>query len=49
MYIIISGQKYGKKNHPNFVSSEEVAQIIKKAIADGSAGSRMTISLRTSF
>lgn len=49
MYIIINGQKYGKKNHPAFVSSDEVAEIIKNAIKSAEAGDRMSISLRTSF
>lgn len=49
MYIVINGQKYGKKNPPAFVSSDEVARIIKYAIEEGKAGKNMSISLRTSF
>lgn len=49
MYIIINSQKYGKKNHPNFISSDEVAKLIKHALEEGKAGNNMSISLRTSF
>lgn len=49
MYIIINGQKYGKKNPPSFVSANEVAEIIKNALLKNEAGDRMAISLRTSF
>lgn len=49
MCIIINGQKYGKKNPPNFVSSDEVADIIKNATEECKAGNNMSINLRTSF
>lgn len=49
MYIVINGQKYGKKNPPEFISSDEVAKIIKHALEEGKAGNNMSISLCTSF
>lgn len=49
MYVIISGQKYGKKNHPQFISKEEAVKFIKEALLKNVAGDRMAISLKTSF
>lgn len=49
MYIVISGQKYGKKNHPQFISKEEAIKFVKSALLKNEAGDRMTISLKTSF
>ena len=49
MYVIISGQKYGKKNHPQFISKEEAVKFIKSALLKNEAGDRMAISVKTSF
>lgn len=49
MYIVISGQKHGKKNHPQFISEEEAVKFVKSALLKNEAGDRMTISLKTSF
>lgn len=49
MYVIISGQKYGKKNHPQSISKEEAIKLIKSALLKNEAGDRMAISLKTSF
>lgn len=49
MYVIISGQKYGKKSHPQSISKEDAIKFIKSALLKNEAGDRMSISLRTSF
>lgn len=37
MYVIISGQKYGKKNRPQYISKEDAIKFIKSALLKNEA------------